>query len=50
MRPRLSRPVPLYLREADVEELLAPADAVEAVEACFARMARGVVENERAAG
>jgi ornithine cyclodeaminase/alanine dehydrogenase-like protein (mu-crystallin family) len=38
--------VPLYLREADVEELLAPADAVEAVEACFARMARGVVENE----
>ena len=38
--------MPLYLREADVEELLAPADAVEAVEACFARIARGVVENE----
>jgi alanine dehydrogenase len=46
MRPRLSRPVPLYLREADVEELLTPADAVEAVEACFERIARGVVENE----
>ena len=46
MRPRLSRPVPLYLREADVEELLTPADAVEAVEACFARIALGVVENE----
>jgi ornithine cyclodeaminase/alanine dehydrogenase-like protein (mu-crystallin family) len=38
--------VPLYLREADVEELLSPADAVEAVEACFARTARGSVELE----
>jgi len=37
--------VPLYLREADVEALLEPADAVEAVEACFARLARGAVEN-----
>jgi ornithine cyclodeaminase/alanine dehydrogenase-like protein (mu-crystallin family) len=37
--------VPLYLRESDVEELLSPADAVEAVEACFARLARGAVEN-----
>jgi ornithine cyclodeaminase/alanine dehydrogenase-like protein (mu-crystallin family) len=46
MRPRLSGPVPLYLREADVEELLGPADAVEAVEGCFARLARGVVENQ----
>jgi ornithine cyclodeaminase/alanine dehydrogenase-like protein (mu-crystallin family) len=36
--------VPLYLREDDVEELLDPADAVEAVEACFARAARGAVE------
>ena len=36
--------MPLYLREADVEELLAPADAVEAVEGCFARLARGSVE------
>jgi ornithine cyclodeaminase/alanine dehydrogenase-like protein (mu-crystallin family) len=46
MRPRLSAPVPLYLREADVEELLSPADAVEAVERCFARLARGAVENQ----
>jgi ornithine cyclodeaminase/alanine dehydrogenase-like protein (mu-crystallin family) len=37
--------VPLYLREADVEALLTPEDAVEAVEACFARLARGAVEN-----
>jgi alanine dehydrogenase len=37
--------VPLYLREADVEDLLTPADAVEAVEGCFARLARGAVEN-----
>jgi alanine dehydrogenase len=37
--------VPLYLREADVEQLLTPADAVEAIEACFARLARGAVEN-----
>jgi alanine dehydrogenase len=35
----------LYLREADVEQLLSPADAVEAVEGCFARLARGAVEN-----
>jgi alanine dehydrogenase len=44
--PRLSRPVPLFLREADVEELLSPADAVEVVDACFGRMARGSVELE----
>ena len=37
--------MPLYLREADVDELLSAADAVEAVEACFGRIARGVVEN-----
>jgi ornithine cyclodeaminase/alanine dehydrogenase-like protein (mu-crystallin family) len=37
--------VPLYLREADVEALLPPGDAVEAVESCFARLARGAVEN-----
>ncbi len=36
--------MPLFLREADVEELLAPAEAVEVVEACFARMSRGAVE------
>ncbi|MGH3011367.1 MAG: ornithine cyclodeaminase family protein [Gaiellaceae bacterium] len=37
--------MPLFLREADVEELLNPAEAVEVVEACFERIARGVVEN-----
>jgi alanine dehydrogenase len=37
--------VPLYIREADVDALLTPADAVEAVEACFERLARGVIEN-----
>jgi alanine dehydrogenase len=37
--------MPLYLRESDVETLLSPEDAVVAVEACFARMARGRVEN-----
>jgi ornithine cyclodeaminase/alanine dehydrogenase-like protein (mu-crystallin family) len=36
--------VPLYLREADVDELLSPADAVEAVEHCFRRLAEGRVE------
>ena len=35
----------LYLRESDVDELLTVADAVDAVEACFARLARGPVEN-----
>ena len=35
----------LHLSEADVAALLSPADAVEAVEACFRRMAEGVVEN-----
>jgi alanine dehydrogenase len=37
--------MPLYLRESDVELLLSPADAVEAVEGCFARMGRGAIEN-----
>jgi alanine dehydrogenase len=37
--------MPLYLRETDVQELLSPADAVAAVEGCFERLARGVVEN-----
>ena len=36
--------MPLFLREADVEELLSPSEAVEVVEACFARMSRGAVE------
>ena len=38
-------PMPLYLREADVERLLTPVDALAAVEGCFARIARGQVEN-----
>jgi alanine dehydrogenase len=37
--------VPLYLTEADVEQLITPADAIVAVEACFGRLARGEVEN-----
>src|SRR5689334_24765195 len=37
--------VALYLSEADVAGLLTPADAVEAIEACFRRMAAGAVEN-----
>jgi len=37
--------VPLYLTEADVTSLLEPADAVEAIEECFRRMARGAVDN-----
>ena len=37
--------MPLYLTEEDVAALLGPADAVEAVEECFRRMALGEVEN-----
>jgi alanine dehydrogenase len=37
--------VPLYLTEEDVAALLRPEDAVAAVEACFGRLGRGVVEN-----
>jgi ornithine cyclodeaminase/alanine dehydrogenase-like protein (mu-crystallin family) len=37
--------VPLYLSESDVESLLEPADALEAVEGSFRRLAAGVVEN-----
>ncbi len=36
--------MPLYLTEADVDVLLTPADAVEAIEACFERIAAGAVE------
>jgi alanine dehydrogenase len=35
----------LYLRERDVQELLTPAAALEAVEESFRRLARGVVDN-----
>jgi alanine dehydrogenase len=37
--------VTLHLTEDDVAALLTPADAVAAIEACFARMARGAVHN-----
>lgn len=37
--------MPLYLTEADVAKLLTPADAIDAVERCFERLARGEVEN-----
>jgi alanine dehydrogenase len=37
--------MPLYLTESDVAALLEPGDAVEAVEECFRRIARGEVEN-----
>jgi ornithine cyclodeaminase/alanine dehydrogenase-like protein (mu-crystallin family) len=37
--------VTVHLSEEDVARLLSPADAVDAIEACFARMARGAVAN-----
>jgi ornithine cyclodeaminase/alanine dehydrogenase-like protein (mu-crystallin family) len=37
--------MPLYLTEAEVGELLTPADALEAVEGCFRRLAAGAIEN-----
>jgi alanine dehydrogenase len=37
--------VPLYLTEAEVAKLLTPEEAVDAIEACFGRMAAGAVEN-----
>jgi alanine dehydrogenase len=37
--------VPLYLTEADVAKLVTPADAIDAVEGCFERLARGEVES-----
>lgn len=37
--------MPLYLSESDVAELVTPEDAVDAIEACFRRMASGAVEN-----
>lgn len=37
--------MPLYLSEDDCDALLTPADAVEAVEGSFARLAAGEVEN-----
>jgi ornithine cyclodeaminase/alanine dehydrogenase-like protein (mu-crystallin family) len=37
--------VPLYLTETEVEQLITPADAIAAVEACFHRLAQGEVDN-----
>ena len=37
--------MPLYLTEADVAKLVTAADAIDAVERCFERLARGEVEN-----
>jgi len=37
--------MPLYLTEQQVSELLSPAEAHAAVEACFQRLARGAIEN-----
>jgi len=37
--------LPLFLTEANVKSLLTPADALEAVEGCFRRLAAGEVEN-----
>jgi ornithine cyclodeaminase/alanine dehydrogenase len=39
------RLVTRFLSEDDVARLLSPAEAVDAIEACFARLARGAVEN-----
>jgi ornithine cyclodeaminase/alanine dehydrogenase-like protein (mu-crystallin family) len=38
------RHMPLYLTESDVAGLVSPADALDAVEGCFRRMAAGEVE------
>jgi alanine dehydrogenase len=38
-------PVPRYLTESDVAQLLTPADAVEVIEACFRRLAEGLTVN-----
>jgi ornithine cyclodeaminase/alanine dehydrogenase-like protein (mu-crystallin family) len=45
--PRPTNPllVTLYLTEEQVAALLTPAEAVDTIESCFARMARGAVEN-----
>ena len=43
--PRKLYGVPLYLTEAEVAELLTPAEAIAAVEASFERLARGRVVN-----
>ena len=37
--------MPLYLTEAEIGSLLTPRDALDAVEACFIRQARGAIDN-----
>ncbi|MGI9659029.1 MAG: ornithine cyclodeaminase family protein [Gaiellaceae bacterium] len=37
--------MPLYIRENEVEQLLPATDAVDAVDGCFQRIARGAVDN-----
>jgi ornithine cyclodeaminase/alanine dehydrogenase len=37
--------MPQYLTEEQVADLLSPAEAIDAVEACFDRLARGVIDN-----
>src|SRR5947209_3152486 len=37
--------MPLYITESEVADLLSAEDAVDAIEACFQRMAAGSVEN-----
>ena len=37
--------MPLYLTEQEITELLTPADALEAIEACFRRLAAGEIDN-----
>jgi alanine dehydrogenase len=37
--------MPIYLTEAEVADLLTPADALEAVEGCFRRLAAGAIQN-----
>jgi alanine dehydrogenase len=46
-RPRPTNPrlVTLYVTEEQVAALVTPADAVDAIEACFQRLARGAVQN-----
>jgi alanine dehydrogenase len=45
LHQEVGRVVTLRLTEDDVSRLLSPAEAVDVIEACFARMARGAVEN-----
>ncbi len=37
--------MPLYLTEQDVESLLSPEEALEPIEECFRRLARGAIDN-----